>query len=337
MKNIINAIALAAGLALSPVAGFAADTVLTISSWAPPTHGINAKLWPEFTRMLEEATEGRVSAEVKFGLGSPPAQFDLVLDGAADVTWIFHGYNPGRFVATKMIELPGYEGNAEAASAAYWSAYETFLAAANEHEGVKVLAMMTHGPGVLHSESEVTSLDQIEGMKLRLGGGVSGDVGTALGATGIRVPAPKVYETLASRAADGVMMPMEARAGFKLFEVAPHSYVVPGGFYRGSFAIVMNQETYDGLAEADRAALDAIAGATLSRVAGKVWDEIDGIGLATVAANDGNTLTEASAQDAAKWQELTGPLIEGVLAEVSAKGIDAPAVQAFIAKEMAGN
>ena len=51
--------------------------------------------------MIEEATEGRVTAEVKYGLGSPPAQFDLILDGAADITWIFHGYSPGRFVATK--------------------------------------------------------------------------------------------------------------------------------------------------------------------------------------------------------------------------------------------
>ena len=121
--------------------------------------------------MVEAATEGRISAEVKYGLAPPPAQFDVVLDGIADITWIFHGYNPGRFVTTKLIELPGYQGNAEAASVAYWKAYERFLADAKEHQGVKVLAMMTHGPGVLHSERLVTSLGEIAGMKLRLGGG----------------------------------------------------------------------------------------------------------------------------------------------------------------------
>ena len=118
-------------------------------------------------------------------------------------------------------------------------------------------------------------MDDIAGMKLRLGSGVLGDVGAALGATGIRVPAPKVYETLASNSADGVIMPMETKKSFKLFEVVKHSYEVPGGFYRGSFAVVMNQETFDRLSDADRAALDGVFGETLSRVAGKAWDVID--------------------------------------------------------------
>ena len=337
MKKLVKNLLASLAVAFCASTAFAADTVLTISSWAPPTHGMNAIMWPEFTRMLEESSNGKLTTEVKYGLAPPPAQFDLVLDGAADITWIFHGYNPGRFVATKMIELPGYEGNAEAASVAYWDAYEKYLSAANEHEGVKVLAMMTHGPGVLHSDTKVTTLEQISGMKLRLGGGVAGNVGSALGATGIRVPAPKVYETLATKAADGVMMPMETRQGFKLFEVAKHSYTVPGGFYRGSFAIVMNQDTYDRLSDEDRSALDGIAGATLSKLAGGVWDEIDEIGLATIAKNPDNSLTEASPADVAKWQAMTGPIIGDVLDEVSAKGIDAPAVRDFIASKMSGN
>lgn len=337
MINYMKKILASASIAICATTAFAADTKLTISSWAPPTHGMNAMMWPEFGKMLKEATDGRVSTEIKYGLAPPPAQFDLVLDGAADITWIFHGYNPGRFVATKMIELPGYKGNAEAASVAYWKAYEKYLASANEHDGVKVLAMMTHGPGVLHSDAKVTSLEQISGMKLRLGGGVAGNVGSALGATGIRVPAPKVYETLASKAADGVMMPMETRQGFKLFEVAKNSYTVPGGFYRGSFAIVMNQDAYDRMSDTDKAALDGIAGEALSRMAGNVWDKIDEIGLATISANSDNTLNEASTEDVVKWQKMTGPIIDEVMKEVSAKGIDGPAVRDFIAAEMSGN
>ena len=85
------------------VSAQAAQTTLTISSWAPPSHGINAIMWPNFIKMMEDATDGRVSAEIKYKLGSPPAQFDLIQDGVADLTWIFHGYNPGRFVARKDI------------------------------------------------------------------------------------------------------------------------------------------------------------------------------------------------------------------------------------------
>ena len=276
-KSKITASLFALALTVGAGAANAAEK-LVISSWAPPTHGINAKLWPRFIEMMEKATDGRVTAEIKYKLAPPPAQFDLVQDGAADFTWIFHGYNPGRFVASKLIELPGYEGSAEAASVAYWRAYEKFMTGANEHKGVKLIALHTHGPGHLHSAKKVTSLAEIKGMKLRLGGGVSGDVGSALGATGIRVPAPKVYETLASKAADGVMMPMEGKKGFKLTEVAQHTYQMPGGFYRGSFALIMNEDKFKSLSEQDQKALMTIFGEPVSQMSGKVWDEIDATG-----------------------------------------------------------
>jgi TRAP-type C4-dicarboxylate transport system substrate-binding protein len=122
--------------------------------------------------------------------------------------------------------------------------------------GVKVIGLMTHGVGVLHTNADLGSIDDVSGLKLRLGGGVAGDVGTALGATGINVPAPEVYTTLASNAADGVMMPMEGKASFRLYEVAKNTYTVPGGFYRGSFAIIMNQDRWDSLSAEDQAALE---------------------------------------------------------------------------------
>lgn len=333
-KRVLGSLLLS-GLVLG-VSGLAnAKTMLTISSWAPPTHGMNAIMWPKFIEMLEKATEGRVTAQIKYKLGSPPAQFDLVQDGVADLSWIFHGYNPGRFVATKLIELPGYTGSAEAASATYWRVYEKFLAKANEHRGIKLVALNTHGPGVLHSATYVNSLKQISGMKLRLGGGVSGDVGAALGATGIRVPAPKVYETLASKAADGVMMPFEGKKGFKLTEVAQHTYEMPGGgFYRGSFAMIMNQDRFDSLSAKDQKALGPKFSLAVSTMVGSVWDQIDAAGRKASAETADNSATTANDADVAAWKDLSAPIIAKVLAEVTKAGIDAKAAQAFISTEM---
>jgi TRAP-type C4-dicarboxylate transport system substrate-binding protein len=330
----------AAGVALAAstaISAFAADVTITIASWAPPSHGINAMLWPELIKEMEAATDGRVTGEVKYGLAPPPALMDVVADGGADMTWIFHGYTPGRFVATKLIELPGYNGSAEAASVAYWRAHEKFFAPLNEHKGVKLVALMTHGVGVLHNSTPVAGLDSIANLKLRIGGGVAGDVGAALGASAINVPAPKVYETLSSKAADGVMMPMEGKASFKLYEVAQHTYTVPGGFYRGSFAVIMNEDKWAEISAADQAALEKVFGENASRIGGKVWDAIDAVGLQALKDHSDNTLTEASADDVAKWQTLAGPIIEKIDAEVTAAGIDAAAARAFIQAEMDKN
>ena len=325
-----------AALALTGSAVFAADYTLTISSWAPPTHGINAKMWPKFVEMVEDATDGQVTAELKLGIAPPPAQMDLIMDGAADASIIFHGYQPGRFVTTKLIELPGFEGSAEAASVAYWRAYEKYLKAADEHRGVKVIALHTHGPAQLHTSNPITALDEVSGLKVRIPGGVGGDVGTALGATGIQVPAPKVYETLASKAADGVVMPFESRKGFKLTEVAQNVYEVPGGLYRGSFAFIMNEDTFADLpADLQQALEENVFGEPLSREIGKIWDEIDAIGREETEGTEGNAINTASAEDLEKFNAIAVDVRTKVIEEVNGAGVDAQAAYDMIVEEMA--
>ena len=163
---------LASALAMSFAAIANAQETLTISSWLQP-HAVNTVIFPEWIKQIEAATDGRVTAKIEFGLAPPPGQIDLIEDGSADVTWIFHGYNPGRFVTTKLIELPGYQGDAEAASVAHWRAYEQYLSKAGEHEGVRVIAMMTHGPGQTHMREPISGLADLQGKKIRIGGGAS--------------------------------------------------------------------------------------------------------------------------------------------------------------------
>jgi TRAP-type C4-dicarboxylate transport system substrate-binding protein len=327
--------AIGCALAVGAADARAADFKLIISSWAPPGHGMNAIMWPKLIQMIEKATDGKVTAEIRYKLASPPAQFDLVQDGAADFAWIFHGYNPGRFTATKLIELPGYKGNAQAASVAHWRAHAKFLAKNKEHRGVKLIALMTHGPGQIHSNKAIKSLADIKGLKLRLPGGVASDAGAALGATGIKVPAPKVYETLASKAADGVAMPMETRKGFKLIEVAKNVFEMPGGFYRGSFALIMNEAKFKSLPAKYQAALNKIFGEPLSRMAGGVWDQTDAIGRKATMSTKDNKITVASPADQKAYAKIGAQIKAKVIKQVTAKGIDAKAAIAYIASQMA--
>ena len=321
--------------ALTATASYAAET-LTISSWAGPTHGINSMLFPKLIEMIETASGGEVTGEIKYGLAPPPAQMDLILDGAADIAWIFHGYTPGRFVTTKLIELPGFEGNAEAASVADWRVYKAMFEKLNEHKSVKVIAMMTHGVGQIHTSKDVKALGDLNGLKTRLGGGVVTDVGAELGLIGIQVPAPKVYETLSSGAADAVAMPVEGRKSFKLTEVAKNLYEMPGGFYRGSFAIIMSEEKWNSLSPEVQAKLESdVFGETLSRLAGQTWDTIDAEGRAETEAAGDNSIREASAEDIAAFAAITDKIKAKILAEVAATGVDAQAAYDMIKAEMA--
>ena len=310
-----------------------AEKEMIISSWLPPSHIMNDTVWPEFISRIEEATDGRVTGKVEYQLASPPSQADLIEDGGADAAWIFHGYNPGRFVTTKMIEIPGLVGDSAAASAAHWRAHEEILGAANEHDGVVPVAMMVHAPGMLHLSTEISSLDDVSGLKIRSGGGVMGDVLAGLEMAGVQVSAPNVYETVSNGVADGTFFPGDTIAILRLTEVLPYTYRVPGGFYRGSFSIVMSEEFLEDVGAEDAAAIQAVLGEDFSAFAGAAWDEGNERGI--TAQMESGQVVDLEGDAAARFTALVPQIQESVLEEVTAKGVDAEAALAIIQETMA--
>lgn len=97
MSKLTNFLASTALAVTAATSAFAAETV-TISNWLPPSHPVVTGMFTQLSEMMAEATNGEVTTEIKNGLASPPAQMDLILDGAADIAFLFHGYTPGRVV-----------------------------------------------------------------------------------------------------------------------------------------------------------------------------------------------------------------------------------------------
>ncbi|MGI9387286.1 MAG: TRAP transporter substrate-binding protein, partial [Methyloligellaceae bacterium] len=214
----------AAGLTALALAGAAngQTKTLRISSWAPPTHHINSKVWPAWGECIKKATEGRVTYKIEYKLASPPRQFDLVRKGVADAAWLFHGYNAGRYVATQIVEIPLLGTSAEAASVAYWRIHQKYLEKAREHKGVMVVGLTSHGPAVIHTRKPIKKMTDLKGMKIRIPSPIAAAIATHFGAIGVKLPAPKVYEALSSGVADGIFMPVETQKSFRLAEVAPN-------------------------------------------------------------------------------------------------------------------
>ena len=107
LKSLIfgtGALAMSVGAVASSAA---ADTVLTVSSWASPKHTMNANVFPWMNEQLSACSGGSLSLKVEYGLAPPPAQYDTVRDGVADITWMVQGYTPGKLETTKIAELPG--------------------------------------------------------------------------------------------------------------------------------------------------------------------------------------------------------------------------------------
>ena len=105
-------------------------TVLKVASWAGPKHTMNYGVFPWMNNSLKSCSGGSLSLKVEYGLAPPPAMYDTIRDGVADIGWIVHGYTPGKFVTTKLAELPGIPGNAQQISTAFQKTWEKYLSKA---------------------------------------------------------------------------------------------------------------------------------------------------------------------------------------------------------------
>lgn len=324
-RNFLK-VAATVSLGLSLSAGAMADTTMRIASWLPPTHPQNAVVWPTWGKWIEEATQGRVKIKIEYGMGHPKTMFELVEDGVVDASFSYHGYAPGRFKLTQAVEQPLLGASAEAASVAHWRINEKYFAKAQEHEGLVLAALFTHGPGQIHMADPINSLADLKGKKIRIGGGVQGELGKRLGVTAVGAPAPKVYEMMQQGVIDGVFIPMGEQKTLRLKEVARNVVALPGGMYLGSFSMFMNPEFLDGLSTKDREAVLSVSGEKLSALAGRAWDAGDDEGY-KAAKEAGVNLNIVNTSDAIakEFRDLTSGMDDAWVEHVADRDVDAKA------------
>ncbi len=307
-----------------------AQTVLTMSSWVPPTHSLTRDL-AAWGQEVEKATQGRVKFQMlpKHPSAAPGTE-DAVRDGLVDVSFVTASYTPARHPLPLLAELPGAGATAEINSIAFSRIHWKYLQAANEYKGVKLLAVFTHGPGQMFSvDKQVTSVADLAGMKIRSGGGISEAAAKALGASPLVKPAPESYELLSSGVADGTFFPAESIKSFNLDKVVHYATIFPGGFYCSAFGFFMNQDKWDKLSKQDQDAILSVSGEHLARTIGRSWDRADKGGYEAMKAANVK-IVDASPAFIADVEKRTEPLVQTWIKSADAKGIDGKAVyQAF--------
>jgi TRAP-type C4-dicarboxylate transport system substrate-binding protein len=83
-------------------------------------------------------------------------------------------------------------------------------------------------------------------------------------------PAPKAYEVFSKGVADGIFFPAESITSFKIDKVIKYALKIPGGLYRSSNFLIMNNAIWDGLSKANQMALDSVSGKNLAHLMGQV-------------------------------------------------------------------
>lgn len=323
-------------LALSTASFSSAQTVLTTSSWVPPTHSLTLaqKDWCD---ILEKNSAGRIKCnQLPRAVSAPPGTFDAVKNGLADISFSVHGYTPGRYTFTPMAELPFLGNSAESISVAYNKVAMKHPEFVGEHQGVKVLAYFTHGPGIVfNTKRAISKVEDLNGLKFRIGGGMVNDISKTLNMNVTLKPAPESYELLSGGVMDGTLFPAESTESFRIDKIIKHATTFPGGLYNTSFAFVMNQAKYDKMSAEDKKVIDAASGEFVARLFGRSWDKVDRRAFALMQVN-GVQVTKADAKFVAEVKAKTAPLEVKWIADAETKGLkNAKAVLAEFRAEIA--
>jgi TRAP-type transport system periplasmic protein len=168
----------------------------------------------------------------------------------------------------------------------------------------------------------VTGIADVQGLKIRTGGGIAEAVAKALGASAFVKPAPESYELLSSGVADGVFFPLESIISFKLETVLEQATLFPGGMYSSAFGFFMNEDKWNKLPKQDQEAIEKLSGEHLARLAGQSWDEADKRGL-DVLKKSGVKIVNANPELVAEVRKRSAPIVEDWVKKASAKGVDA--------------
>lgn len=317
--------AVAAPAVLRVTRAKAAETTLRLHHFLPAVSSVHKHMLEPWTKRIESETDGRLKIDIYPSMqlgGKPPQLYDQAKDGVADIIWTLPGYTAGRFPATEVFELPFVAARSARVNA---RAAQEFADQHLEEEtkDVKLLCFWCHDHGLIHSKRQVTTMEDLKGLKLRFPTRLAGEALKALGASPIGMPVPQVPESLAQGVIDGAVIPWEVVPSIKVHELVQYHTEIPGSptFYTATFMIAMNLPKYEGLPDDLRKVVDAQSGMALATEAGKMFDDV-GASIAEMVRKRGNTITAISEAEKARWMEATEPVVDNWIQEVQSRNID---------------
>ena len=299
--------AAAAGV-FAPSLVSAAPSTLRFGSFVGPTSFLNVGIFEPWFQQMQQASQDSLNVQFLTGgsTAKPNEVIDAVTAGIIDIGWSITAYNPGRFNASGVAELPVVTANAEEGGAGMSALYEAGLL--DGFDDVKVLGVATADVGRLHHARDVTGLDDFAGGKIRAAGRVLSSMLEKIGATPVGMPITSVAESLAKNVIDGAAADWLSLDAFRLIDVTrTHVNLALGA---PAMYLVMNKQSYEGLPDDQKAIIDSMTprdfanfwSERLQAESNRVHDLVAGL-------SDHTIISEPSAEDTNRWNSAADEVI----------------------------
>lgn len=307
-KGLVSAAALTVGMSMASGTAMA-QRELNLSYFVGAPHPMNAAVVLPFIEQVEAACPS-LSVTAHYGgslvKGGPP-QYGALLQGVSDIAFSLPGYTGTAFPFSTAVTVPGVTNNAVHATGLLWNAIDVI----NTEYNAKVIALWSVDAKVLLTRVPINSLDDLQGLIIRVTSPQDEPYVNALGAVAVSQPVPVVHQNFTNGVIDGVHIGASAIGSFKLFE--PANFVVTNlPVSSSAMYLLMNQDVYDDLSDAERACVDGASGLELSLGGARRYDELfaAGVGLAVANGVEEIVLTDAQRDE---WQARMQPVVDDFL------------------------
>lgn len=314
-------------LPLAPQARAADEVVLKLAHFLPPVAPAHAQVIQPWCDRIAAESNNRMKCQIfpAMQLGGTPSQLvDQVRNGVADIVWTAPGYSAGRFPAIEALELPFMVANALDGSRMTWEYYNEF--AKTEFAAYKVLAVHIDGGGLFHTaNSDVKSLGDVKGLKLRTPTRLAARTLQSLGGVPVSMPPSQVADAIAKGVVDGGLLPWELMRPTKIDEVTKFHIAPPAGRpfpVATILSVLMNKQKYETLPADLKAIIDRNSGPVLVEAFGKVWDDVTTANLKYAATIPGSTVTNLDPVAYQSMRDAAKPVEEEWIKDVSARNLD---------------
>jgi TRAP-type C4-dicarboxylate transport system substrate-binding protein len=296
---------------------------LKFASIWPDTHYTHTTQLPRAFKMVEDAAGGKYKLDIQmFPVGtllSGDQLYDGVVTDVADAGVSSFGYTPGRFPVMLTMNQPGLAPptSADSAAAAMWEFYNKYQP--KELQDVHVFYLFATGPGWMHSNKPIRTVDDMKGLKIRVtGAGVDGV--TAVGGDPVAIPMGDVYEAAQKGTIDALVSPPETLEGWKHAEIFKYSTFVPQ-FYSEFFWVAINLDKWNSLPADLQAAFTSVAPAAV-KDAGAIWQYQQQHGM-DFAKNSpgGHEFIQLPDTEVTKLENLLAPIRDKYVADLNSKGL----------------
>ena len=307
----------------------AADITLKVHHFLPADAAVPSEFIGPWARKVEAASNGRIAFDIHPDMdlgGHPPALLDQLADGTADIVYAVPSYSPGRFPRTEALEMPFLPASAEATSRAAWDFFQAHLG--DEYADYKIIAVNVHGPGRIHVKGKgVSSLEDLEGLKLRGPTGMVNALMVKLGAIAVGMPVSDVTAALKKGLVEGTLAPWEIIGTLGIIDAVDAHTEFSGerGLYTVPLVFAMRRERFEALPKDLQAVIEANSGADVSAEIGRIMDEADARAKSR-AQDRGDTFITLNAAETNRWKAAAASVVTAWEKDMAARGIDGAAL-----------